>query len=67
MNSTVSLPAKAARPRRSAFTPARLGVYAFLLTASAFFLLPLYVMVITSLKTGPEVREAILFGWFRVP
>ncbi|MEY4428635.1 MAG: hypothetical protein RLZZ182_1324, partial [Pseudomonadota bacterium] len=64
MNSTpVSLPAKAPRPRRSAFTPARLGVYAFLVSVSAFFLLPLYVMVITSLKTGPEVREALLFAW----
>ena len=67
MNSTVSLPAKAARPRRSAFTPARLGVYAFLVSISAFFLLPLYVMVITSLKSGPEVREALLFAWPRDP
>jgi glucose/mannose transport system permease protein len=67
MNSTVSLPPKAPRPRRSAFTPARLGVYAFLISVSAFFLLPLYVMVITSLKTGPEVREALLFAWPRDP
>ncbi|MDZ7938836.1 MAG: carbohydrate ABC transporter permease [Rhodoferax sp.] len=67
MNSSVSPRAKAARPRRSAFTPDRLGVYAFLISASAFFLLPLYVMVVTSLKTGPEVREAILFGWPSTP
>ncbi|HYS62283.1 MAG TPA: carbohydrate ABC transporter permease, partial [Paraburkholderia sp.] len=38
-------PSRAQRRRRSAFTPARLGVYAFLLTAALFFLLPLYVML----------------------
>ncbi|MFM6991123.1 MAG: carbohydrate ABC transporter permease, partial [Rhodoferax sp.] len=63
MNPSVSTPPKMARPRRSLFQPDRLGVYAFLLSAAAFFLLPLYVMVVTSLKTAPEVREAILFAW----
>jgi glucose/mannose transport system permease protein len=33
--------------RRSRITPARLGVYAFLLTSALFFLLPLYVMIVT--------------------
>jgi glucose/mannose transport system permease protein len=42
--------------RRSRFTPARLGVYAFLLTSALFFLLPLYVMLITSVKPMTEIR-----------
>lgn len=51
------------RPHRKRVTPARLGVYAFLLTAAAFFLLPLYVMIVTSLKTAPEISQALLFEW----
>ena len=42
--------------RRSRFTPARLGVYAFLLTSALFFLLPLYVMLVTSIKPMAEIR-----------
>jgi glucose/mannose transport system permease protein len=42
--------------RGSPLTPARLGVYAFLLTSALFFLLPLYVMVITSVKPMAEIR-----------
>jgi ABC-type glycerol-3-phosphate transport system permease component len=38
------------------FTPARVGVYAFLVVAAAFFLLPAVVMVLTSLKTMDEIR-----------
>ncbi|MEQ5841139.1 carbohydrate ABC transporter permease [Paraburkholderia acidicola] len=53
--STPSVPRTAAR-RRSRFTPARVGVYAFLLTAALFFLLPLYVMLVTSVKPMEEIR-----------
>lgn len=42
--------------RRSRLTPARLGVYAFLLTSALFFLLPLYVMLVTSVKPMAEIR-----------
>jgi len=42
--------------RRSRLTPARLGVYAFLLTSALFFLLPLYVMLVTSVKPMTEIR-----------
>lgn len=42
--------------RRSRFMPARLGVYAFLLTSALFFLLPLYVMLVTSVKPMTEIR-----------
>jgi glucose/mannose transport system permease protein len=42
--------------RRARFTPARVGVYAFLLAAALFFLLPLYVMLVTSVKPMSEIR-----------
>ncbi len=42
------------RPAR--VTPARLGLYGFLLISALFFLAPLYVMLITSMKTLPEIR-----------
>ena len=47
-------PGRGPRPRR--MTPARWGIYAFLLITALFFLLPLYVMIATSLKTMDEVR-----------
>jgi glucose/mannose transport system permease protein len=49
-----------AKPRR--FSPARFGTYAFLVIAALFFLVPLYVMVVTSLKEMPEIRQGYLFG-----
>ncbi|HEY8596604.1 MAG TPA: carbohydrate ABC transporter permease [Devosiaceae bacterium] len=48
------------KPRR--VSPARIGVYAFLVVSALFFLVPLYVMVVTSLKTMPEIRLGHLFG-----
>ncbi|HEY0421075.1 MAG TPA: carbohydrate ABC transporter permease [Acetobacteraceae bacterium] len=42
------------RPQR--LTPGRIGLYAFLVITALFFLAPLYVMLVTSLKTMPEVR-----------
>jgi len=49
--------------RRSRATPARLGLYALLLSSAAFFLLPLYVMLATSLKPMDEIRLGQLFAW----
>ncbi|TAL92740.1 MAG: carbohydrate ABC transporter permease [Paraburkholderia sp.] len=51
-----TLPVVSAVRRRSRFTPARVGVYAFLLSAALFFLLPLYVMLVTSVKPMSEIR-----------
>jgi len=45
-----------AATRRKHLTPARIGIYAFLLSAALFFLLPLYVMLVTSLKPMSEIR-----------
>jgi len=42
------------RPRH--LTVGRIGVYVFLATAALFFLLPLWIMVMTSLKPMDEIR-----------
>ena len=42
--------------------PARVGLYAFLATAAAFFLLPLYIMLVTSLKPLDEIRLGNIFA-----
>jgi glucose/mannose transport system permease protein len=42
------------RPRH--LTWGRIGVYAFLLGSAAFFLLPLWIMLLTSVKTMDEIR-----------
>jgi len=38
-------------------TPSRVGIYAFLIIVALFFLAPLYVMLVTSLKGMPEIRQ----------
>jgi len=54
--------ARRAARRGLAWTPARIGVYGFLFTAALFFLLPLYVMLITSVKPMEEIRLGTLFA-----
>jgi glucose/mannose transport system permease protein len=41
---------------------ARFGIYAFLISAAAFFLLPLYVMLVTSFKPMEEIRSGGIFA-----
>lgn len=48
--------------KRRTFTPARIGIYAFLLTAALFFLLPLYIMLVTSLKPMEEIGLGNIFA-----
>jgi glucose/mannose transport system permease protein len=48
--------------RRQRWAPSRLGLYAFLFTAAAFFMLPLYVMLVTSVKPMEEIRLGNLFS-----
>lgn len=55
-------PSVRTRRKSKTWTPARIGIYAFLLSASAFFLLPLYVMLVTSFKTLDEIRESSIFA-----
>lgn len=52
----------ASRPPRLP-RPARIGLYVFLVTAAFAFLLPLYVMVVTSIKPMEEIRLGNLFAW----
>ncbi|HZV65231.1 MAG TPA: carbohydrate ABC transporter permease, partial [Telluria sp.] len=41
---------------------ARIGIYVFLFSAALFFLLPLYVMLVTSLKSMDEIRAGSIFA-----
>jgi len=49
------------RPR-SFFTPSRIMIYGVLIVAALYYLLPLYVMITTSLKGLPEIRMGNIFG-----
>lgn len=49
-----------ARPK--GMTPARWGLYAFIFFTALFFLLPIYVMLVTSLKSMPEIRNGSLLS-----
>ena len=49
--------------RPKALTPARVGLYVFLVVSALFFLAPLWVMVVTSMKGMPEIRLGYLFSW----
>jgi glucose/mannose transport system permease protein len=57
---TETLNPRGRRPRR--LTPARAGIYAFLIICALFFLTPLYVMLATSLKAMPEIRAGNILG-----
>lgn len=49
-------------PKPSRLTPGRIGLYAFLIVSALFFLLPLYTMIVTSLKTMEEIRQGRIFA-----
>ena len=49
------------RPARN-FAPRRIMVYGALLLVSIYYLLPLWVMVVTSLKGMPEIRMGNIFA-----
>ena len=48
------------KPRR--ISPGRIGLYVFLVVAALFFLIPVYIMIVTSLKGMPEIRLGHLFN-----
>lgn len=52
---------RGAKPKK--ISAARIGTYTFLIISALFFTLPLWVMVMTSLKTMPEIRQGLLFNW----
>jgi glucose/mannose transport system permease protein len=45
----------------------RFGLYVFLIAAGLFFALPLYVMIVTSLKGMPEIRVGNIFALPHAP
>jgi len=55
-------PVEPAGPKPARLSPGRIGLYAFLVISALFFLVPLYVMIVTSLKGMPEIRLGYLFG-----
>ncbi len=55
--------AEGARGTRSRqLTAGRVGLYVFLAIAALFFVLPLYIMIVTSLKTMDEIRLGAIFA-----
>ena len=58
-------PATAAHPwgakPRPLFAPGRVFIYAVLILTSIYYLIPLYVMIITSLKDLDEIRDGNIF------
>jgi len=51
-----------AGPRPKRLTPSRIGIYAFLILAALFFLIPLIVMLMTSMKSMTEIRGGNIFA-----
>ncbi|NKJ34820.1 carbohydrate ABC transporter permease [Rhizobium sp. SG570] len=49
-------------PKPSRLSSGQIGLYAFLILAALFFLLPLYTMLVTSLKTMEEIRQGRIFA-----
>jgi len=50
------------RARRKPIKPHRVAIFVFLLMAALFFCIPLYVIVITSVKTMDEIRLGQIFA-----
>ena len=48
------------KPKRL-FDPARIGVYSFLIITAAYFLVPLYIVIITSIKDLDAIRDGNIF------
>ena len=61
-----SAPVPGAGPRgpkpKPFFTPKRIIIYTTLVFFSLYFLFPLYIMVVTSMKTMPEIRFGNIFA-----
>lgn len=54
---------EASGPRpRPFFTPTRIIIYGIIIVAALYYLLPLYVMITTSLKGLPEIRLGNIFA-----
>ena len=67
MSGVALLPVHAAGRVPNKVTPARVGIYLFLAVATIFFLLPIYIMAATALKTMPEIRGGSVLLWPAAP
>ena len=59
----MTAPARPSGRRPRHVTWGRLGVYAFLVVSALFFLLPLWIMLLTSVKTMDEIRLGNILAW----
>ena len=59
----MTAPARPSGRRPRQVTWGRLGVYAFLVGSALFFLLPLWIMLLTSVKTMDEIRLGNILAW----
>ncbi|WP_127752573.1 carbohydrate ABC transporter permease [Devosia sp. 1566] len=60
---TIAATAEPFGPRpRPFFTPARIIIYGIIIVAALYYLLPLYVMIMTSVKGLPEIRLGNIFA-----
>ena len=57
-----SSPVEPSGPKPATIKPSRIMIYAVLIVAALYYLLPLYVMVMTSLKGLPEIRMGTIFS-----
>jgi glucose/mannose transport system permease protein len=63
MSIAATLPIEASGPKPRRFlSPSRIMIYGALIVAALYYLIPLYVMVMTSLKGLPEVRMGNIFA-----
>ncbi len=60
---TLSAAGEPAGPKPKSVSASRYGIYGFLIISALFFALPLYVMIVTSLKGMPEIRLGQLFAF----
>ena len=61
VDATTHLEARGPKPKRR-MSPANIMLYSTLLVVSVYYLLPLYVMIVTSLKGMPEIRLGNIFS-----
>jgi len=61
MSAAAAVVPQGPKPRQLSW--GRIGVYAFLVSAALFFLLPAWIMIVTSLKTMDEIRLGQLMAW----
>ena len=66
-STTKMAPGPSGRKPRPMLSPRNIMVYGALLFAAAYYLLPLYVMVVTSLKGMPEIRVGNIFALPQAP